>query len=476
MITVTGFAQKKVAVLGLGRTGMSAARALVAGGADVLAWDDNAANREVAEMAGIACHDLEKRDWSDIAALILSPGIAHTHPEPHHVVELARAVDVPVMGDTELFARSINAIPAKDRPMVFGITGTNGKTTTTALLTHILRESGQDAHAGGNIGTPCLDLPEPHPGIIYVLELSSYQLELTQSLHCNGAILLNLSPDHLDRHGGFAGYEAAKRRVFANQAKDDLAILSMDDAHSQKICVHFLFMNEIKEQAKTIPVSALATLSHGISYAAGKIFDSITYDVPLCVDIGDAPALMGRHNGQNAAAAYVAARHAGLPADMIASAMQTFTGLEHRMEDIGTINGVRFINDSKATNAEAVRQALGAFDDIFWIAGGRAKAGGLDALDRAYDDVRQAFLIGEAQNAFARQLKGKVEATKCGTLQMAVREAFNTAMEADVSNPVVLLSPACASFDQFKDFKARGDAFRAAMSELKDKQKQQKSA
>ncbi|PHS29092.1 MAG: UDP-N-acetylmuramoyl-L-alanine--D-glutamate ligase [Robiginitomaculum sp.] len=472
MIAAVGFKDKTIAVMGLGRTGLSAAKALLAGGAKVIVWDDNDKNREAAIKTGLTCQDLSKRDWSDIAALVLSPGIPHTHPKPHHVAKLAKAVGVPILGDTELFAMAINAIAPKDRPVIYGITGTNGKSTTTVLLTHILREGGHDAHAGGNIGTACLDLPEPHPGMIYVLELSSYQLELTQSLHCNGAILLNLSPDHLDRHGGFAGYEAAKRKIFAHQEIGDIAIISMDDTHSQSLCMNAM----VQGKANVVPISAQGMLSHGISSVAGKLYESSATETKMRVDLVNAPALKGQHNGQNAAAAFAAARHAGLSVDAIATAMITFPGLAHRMETIGSFQGVRFINDSKATNADAVRQALGTFVNIFWIVGGQAKSGGLDGLQDQFGAVEKAFLIGEAQDAFARQLKGKVKAKKCGTLDNAVSQAFEAARGSGLPDPVILLSPACASFDQFADFKARGEGFRALVGGLEDSQKQKRPA
>ncbi len=462
MIAATGYADKRVAVLGLGRTGLSAARSLRKGGAQVIAWDDDEKRREVAAEAGFACQDPARRDWSDIAALVLSPGIAHTHPKPHHAVELARAVGVPVIGDTEIFACALNAMAPKDRPMVFGITGTNGKSTTTALLTHVLRACGRDAHAGGNIGTACLDLPAPHSGMIYVLELSSYQLELTGSLHCDGAIWLNLSPDHLERHGGLDGYIAAKQRVFANQTGNDVAIIAMDDGVSQR---QYMACRQ-HGAAPVVPVSANSVLSHGISCAAGKLYDSCEASTAMVADLRSAEALRGRHNGLNAAAAYAAARHAGLAADAIAAAMQGFPGLAHRMEDVGTVQGVHFVNDSKATNAEAARQALAAFDNIFWIAGGRPKAGGLKGLKDALGGVQEAFLIGEAQKSFAKQLEGQVKTHLCGTLEVALARAFDAARASRSPDPVVLLSPACASFDQFEDFEARGTAFKAAIRAL----------
>ncbi|PHS27937.1 MAG: UDP-N-acetylmuramoyl-L-alanine--D-glutamate ligase [Robiginitomaculum sp.] len=472
MIAAVGYKDKTIAVMGLGRTGLSAAKSLILGGAKVVAWDDNEDNCEAAATAGIECQDLCKRDWSDIAALILSPGIAHTHPKPHHVAELARAVNMPILGDTELFAQAINAIPKEDRPIVFGITGTNGKSTTTMLLTHILRECGHDAHAGGNIGRACLDLPAPQKGMIYVLELSSYQLELTQSLHCNGAILLNISPDHLDRHGGFEGYVAAKRRIFARQTKDDVAIISMDDPTSPGLCMHYKAQNAVQ----VVPISAQGMLSRGISAVAGKLYESDGHATHVRADISAAPALKGTHNGQNAAAAFAAARHVGVSAEGIATAMQNFAGLDHRMEMVGTLDGVVFINDSKATNADAVRQALGAYGNVYWIAGGQAKSGGLGDLAGAFDTVEAAFLIGEAQEVFAKQLKGKVKASLCDTLEVAVARAYEAARQSDAPSPVVLLSPACASFDQFTDFMARGAAFRAAFAGLEGAEQQKRPA
>ena len=462
MIAATGFTGKSVVVLGLGRTGLSAAGALRKGGAQVIAWDDDEARCETAAKEGFDCQDPARRDWNGISALVLSPGIAHTHPKPHHVVELARAIGIPVIGDIEIFACAINAMAPKDRPMVFGITGTNGKSTTTALLTHILRHSNRDAHAGGNIGTACLDLPSPHAGMIYVLELSSYQLELTDSLHCDGALWLNLSPDHLERHGGIKGYITAKQKIFDHQGQNDVAIISMDDSVSQSQCM----TRRQQGTATIVPVSANSVLSHGISCAAGRLYDSCAGANTMVADLRAAPALRGRHNGLNAAAAYAAARHAGLAPDAIAAAMQSFPGLAHRMEDIGTVNGVRFINDSKATNAEAARQALGAFDNIYWIAGGRPKAGGLKGLENALGAVREAFLIGEAQKGFAKQLGSLVKTQTCGSLDTAIARAYAAAQKAQLPDPVILLSPACASFDQFDDFEARGAAFAAAMQAL----------
>ncbi len=466
MIAAVGFAQKTVAVMGLGRTGLSAARALLLGDAKVVAWDDNGQNRDAAMAAGIVCQDLAKRDWADISALVLSPGIPHTHPKPHHVVELACAVNVPIIGDTELFAMAINARPPEERPLIIGITGTNGKSTTTALLTHILRECGRDAHAGGNIGMGCMDLPPPMRGMVYVLELSSYQLELTNSLRCNGAILLNISADHLERHGGFEGYMAAKCRIFSGQTQDDVAIVSMDDPHSQSICM----AQRAAARAGVIPISANGTLSCGISFAAGNLYSASRDTTQKMASLGNAPALHGRHNGANAAAAFAAARHAGIAAESIAAAMQTFAGLEHRMEAVGAVHGVRFINDSKATNAQASLQALGSFDNIFWIAGGQAKAGGLAGLEPVFGHVRKAYLIGDAQREFAKQLKEKVPLSRCGNLEKAVLEAYVDARESEHKDPVVMLSPACASFDQFADFEARGDTFRRAVAALGEPQ------
>jgi UDP-N-acetylmuramoylalanine--D-glutamate ligase len=368
---------------------------------------------------------------------------------------------VEILGDVELFARTVNACPAWKKPKVAAITGTNGKSTTTALLAHILNAAGKDARVGGNIGAGVLGLDDMHGGAVYVLELSSYQLDLTSSLKADAAVLLNISPDHLERHGGMEGYVAAKRRIFLNQGVGDTAVIGVDDPIGQHICTELLAANR-----RTItPISAGRAMGRGVYALQGVLYDATGERAVEVADLTQAKALLGRHNWQNAAAAYAAAVALGVaPIDAIA-AIDSFAGLAHRMEDVGTVDGVRFINDSKATNADAARQAMTALPRFFWIAGGRAKAGGIEPLRDLFDKVAHAYLIGEAAADFQVTLGDACPVTISGTLDQAVRDAFADA--GGSGRPaVVLLSPACASFDQFPDFEVRGDAFRAAVQAL----------
>jgi UDP-N-acetylmuramoylalanine--D-glutamate ligase len=354
MITVRGFSGQRVAVFGLARTGLTAARALVAGGAAVACWDEKPEAQAAARAEGLTVVDLTAADWASFDALLLSPGVPLTHPVPHWTVTKAQAAGVEILGDVELFARTLAATEPAGRPKVVAITGTNGKSTTTALLGHIFREAGKDAQVGGNIGQGVLGLEEMHGGAVYVLELSSYQLDLTSSLKADAAVLLNISPDHLDRHGGMDGYVAAKKRVFQNQGKGDIAVISVDDPNTQSLCTELLAANR-----RTIrPISAGRAISKGVYALQGLLYDAMGDRTVEVADLARALALPGRHNWQNAAAAYAAAVSLGLPADQVADALMSFPGLAHRMETIGVIGKVRFVNDSKATNADAARQAL----------------------------------------------------------------------------------------------------------------------
>ncbi len=455
MIRIDEFTGRNVAILGLGRTGLATAQALVAGGANLFVWDDNEPMREHAQQAGLNLSDLSQRDMSDLAALIISPGIAHSLPKPHHVVKLARACEVPVFGDMELFAHQIASLKPDNRPKIIGITGTNGKSTTTALVTHILRSAGFDAHAGGNIGRAVLDLPALKAGRVYVLELSSYQLELTRALRCDVACLLNLSPDHLLRHGDMEGYMAAKVRIFDNQKTTDLAICGVDDEHTSA------YLSELATRAAPLcPISASTCLSRGVFVLDAKLIDATGASHRQVTDLSQAIGLQGRHNWQNAAAAFAIARHFDVPEQEIAKAFETFTGLSHRMEPLGQLGNVRFINDSKATNGQAAARALSSFSDIYWIAGGQAKEDGLQPVLPFTDRIRKAYLIGEAQKPFASTLNGHCEVKLCEQLDKAFAAAFADAKQAADCDPVVLLSPACASFDQFASFEERGEAFR----------------
>lgn len=461
MIPVRGFEDKTVAVFGLGRTGLTAARALIAGGAKVALWDEKPASREAAAAEGFPVVDLEAADWTQFAALMLSPGVPLTHPKPHWTVDKAKAAGVEILGDVELFARTVNAAPAHKRPKIIAITGTNGKSTTTALIGHLCASAGRDTRIGGNIGQGVLGLEDMHGGAVYVLELSSYQLDLTSSLHPDAVVLLNISPDHLDRHGGMDGYIAAKRRIFLNQGKGDTAIIGVDDAWCQQICTEITAANR-----RTIwPISAGKAMGRGVYALQGVLYDATGERVVEVADLLRARSLPGRHNWQNAAAAYAAARAIGIPVHDAIDGLMSFPGLAHRMETVGKLGRVRFVNDSKATNADAARQAMSSYPKFYWIAGGVAKAGGIEDLKDLFPRIAKAYLIGEAAQPFSWTLAGKAEVAISVTLEKAVQQAYADAA-ASGEDAIVLLSPACASFDQFSDFEARGEAFRAAVNGL----------
>jgi UDP-N-acetylmuramoylalanine--D-glutamate ligase len=461
VIPARTFEGERVAVFGLARSGLAAARSLRAGGADVAAWDEAKAARDAAAAEGFELVDLADADWSSFAALVLSPGVPLTHPAPHWTVEKAKAASVEIIGDIELFARAVNAAPAHRRPKVVAITGTNGKSTTTALLGHMLTAAGRDARIGGNIGLGVLGLDDMHGGAVYVFELSSYQLDLTFSLKPDVAILLNITPDHLDRHGDMEGYVAAKRRVLLNQAQGDTAVIGVDDPWCQRICTEITAANQ-----RTIwPISSRRAMGRGVYALQGVLYDATGERVIEVADLLRARSLPGRHNWQNAAAAYAAARALGLSVEDAATGLVTFPGLVHRMETVGEIEGVRFVNDSKATNADAARQAMSSYPSFYWICGGRAKAGGIEPLADLFDRVAKAYLVGEAADEFARTLDGKAPYKLSRTIDAAVAQAFADARAAG-QPALVLLSPACASFDQFPDFEVRGDVFRTAVHGL----------
>ncbi|VAV97477.1 UDP-N-acetylmuramoylalanine--D-glutamate ligase [hydrothermal vent metagenome] len=461
MIRIDEFAGRNVAVLGLGRTGLAAAKSLIAGGANVIAWDDHQAGRDAALAADIPVSDITRRDLSDLAALVLSPGIAYRFPAPHHVVSLAQACKVPVISDVELFARASNRLPDSQRPKVVGITGTNGKSTTTALITHILQAAHLDAHSGGNIGRACLDLPAFHRGQVHVLELSSYQLETTHSLRCDVAVLLNISPDHLDRHGGMENYVLAKTGIFANQTKADMAVIGVDDDLASAMVL------ELDEKSSALcAISSRRALGEGVYVSGAKLVDTRGGNASIVADLCQAPGLHGAHNWQNAAAAYVVARHLGVSANNIAKGLYSFAGLAHRMQSLGHKHGILFVNDSKATNAKAAAQALATYPDIYWIAGGQSKDDGLQAALEQMGNVRKAYLIGQAAKTFGQELAGQCDSQNYKTLERAFAAALADARNSSAPEPVILLSPACASFDQFTDFTARGDAFCALVDAL----------
>ena len=456
MVVVDNFAGRRVAVLGLARSGLAAARALAAGGAAVLAWDDNPKAR--AAVAGeIPLYDLGATDWRGIAALVLSPGIPHSYPEPHPAVVRAREAGVEILGDLELLRR------AQPEARYVGITGTNGKSTTTALIGHILAEAGTKVEVGGNLGTPALSFAPLGRDGTYVLEASSFQLELIPNLAFDIAVLLNITPDHLDRHGDMDGYIAAKRRIFAGQDADGTAIIGIDDPICRDICAELRRMHP----ARIVPISVREAAAGGVYIASGWLVDALDGAPGRILDLASAERLPGSHNWQNAAAAYAAARAAGVRAEAATAAISSFPGLAHRQELVDTIEGVRYINDSKATNADATEKALACYSVIYWIAGGLPKAGGITPLAPYFDRVRHAFLIGRATEEFAATLDGSVPYTRCGDLGNALGAAIAQARRDRVPGAVVLLSPACASYDQFANFEARGDAFRALVAEIR---------
>ena len=463
MIIAHSFKGKTIAIFGLGRTGLSAAKSLIKGGARVLAWDDNETTRISAVTAGVPISDLNSADWSAIDALLLSPGIPHDKPNAHWSALKAKAAGVKIICDIEIFAQEVASRAPDQRPKVIAITGTNGKSTTTSLIGHVLNESGKDAQVGGNIGRGVLDLEPIHRGGYYVLELSSYQLERTYSLKADVAVLLNLSPDHLDRHGDMAGYETAKRRIFRNQSDADTIVIGVDDANGKRICTELMAQNG----RSIIPVSGQRSLGRGACAIKSKLYCVMGRSVEEIADLTVAKALDGTHNWQNAAAAYAAAKSIGLKIKDIGPALLSFPGLAHRMETIGRVGPVRFVNDSKGTNADATRQALKAYDNIYWIAGGVAKDGGVEELVSDMKNVRRAYLIGEAADDFAATLsREKISHKISGTLEKAVVCAVRDAVNSRKANPVILLSPACASFDQFKNFEVRGEAFRAQIEKI----------
>lgn len=458
MIPVTIFADCDVAVVGAGLSGLATARALAAGGARVVVWDDKLKARDEAEAAGFGMRDLPAADFSRFAVLVLAPGIPLTHPEPHWSVLKARAAGVDVIGDVELFFRERAKIGAGSKVVV--ITGTNGKSTTTALTAHLLSTAGKPVALGGNIGKAVLDLAPFEPDLTYVLELSSYQIDLTPSLEPDAAALLNITPDHLDRHGTLADYARVKAQVFAQLGPDATAVIGVDDEPCRAIAETLQGPFAVKRIAVGAPVQT------GVWAGDGVLVEMEGGHEVGRANLAGIGSLRGAHNWQNAAAAYALARSQGVDAADLQDGLKSFGGLAHRMEQVARAGTVLFVNDSKATNADAAGKALGSFDDIYWIVGGRAKEGGLSGLEPFYPKIARAYLIGEAAEDFARQLGDAVPHVTCETLDRAVAEAAADAAREDAPEPVVLLSPACASFDQFDNFAKRGDAFRGLVMRL----------
>ena len=426
MITCSAWRGKRFAVLGLARSGAATVRALVESGAHVTAWDSNESARDAAESATLA--DPLTIDLAGFDAVVVSPGVPlNRHPIADH----AAKAGVPVIGDIELFAQARAELPSHK---VVGITGTNGKSTTTALIHHICKTAGLPARLGGNIGLPILSADPLPQGGVYVLELSSYQIDLTRSLDCDVAVLLNITPDHLDRYASFDAYAASKARLFAMQSPAHHAVIGIGDTPSYEIA------RSLSSRGET-----LTKIAPGV-----------------CMDQSRWPALQGPHNAQNALAAISACEALGIGNEAIDRGLESFAGLAHRMERVRVLRGVTYINDSKATNPESAAPALAAFDAVHWIVGGQAKADDLEACRPGFGHVRRAYTIGEAGPMFADLLSADMPVERCGTLEAAVVAASANARAGET----VLLSPACASFDQFRDYEARGAAFVAQVEAL----------
>lgn len=449
MTPVTTFAGKTVALFGLGGSGLATALALKEGGAHVLACDDNPAKMAEAGAKGIETADLRKANWSKFSSFILSPGVPLTHPEPHWSAKMAHEAGVETIGDIELFCRERAKI-APNAPFV-AITGTNGKSTTTALIAHILREAGRDVQMGGNIGTAVLALEPPADDRIHVIECSSFQIDLAPSLAPTIGVHLNLSPDHIDRHGTMELYAAIKERLVI---KAGLAVVGIDDPMSRAIA------DACEAKGVNVARVSVEPISGKGVFADGETLVGVTAsDAAPVANLSGIGSLRGAHNAQNAAAAVAVALALNVSPDEIRSGLHTFPGLPHRMEEVGRIGDALFINDSKATNADSTEKALKSFDDIYWILGGKAKEGGIEPLTSYFPKIRKAYLIGAAADEFAKTLGSDVEHVHSGTLDKAVAQAAADA-QGSGGSAVVLLSPACASYDQFPNYEVRGNHFR----------------
>ncbi len=461
MIPVRGLEGARVAVLGLGRSGLVAARALDAGGAIPVCWDDNPDARARAEAEGFACADLKRGGaFDNIARLIVSPGIPHLYPTPNPVVAAALSAGVPVDNDIGLFFQSFATAAWNSfdtAPRVIAVTGSNGKSTTSALIHHIMDVAGRPSQLAGNIGRGVLDIDPPHDGEVVVLELSSYQTDLARSLTPDVAVFTNLTPDHLDRHDGMGGYFAAKRRLFA-EGGPDRAVIGVDENEGRFLAGQ---LAEAPGDDRVIRVSVEAKLTGpGWNVFARKGFLAETRKgrQVASIDLREVAGLPGSHNHQNACAAYAAARSVGIAPKVIEQAFHSFGGLPHRSQLIAEADGVRYVNDSKATNVDSAAKALAAFENIHWICGGLQKDGGLDAVKAAAGSVKAAYVIGREAAQFAMQLDGPAHV--CTTMAAAVEAAMAAAEPGDV----VLLAPAAASFDQYDSFERRGEDFVAEVT------------
>lgn len=450
MITLTAYKNQVIGVFGLGKAGLATVQALVAGGAKVVAWDDNETSRQQLEALrlDVRLRPISKWPWDHMTLMVIGPGIPLNYPAPHAVVGMARQHCCPILGDIELLYQ------AQPHATYVTITGTNGKSTTTSLIGHVLKHAGKRVEVGGNIGVAALSLEPLGDGDIYVLELSSYQLDLLATTRFDLALMLNISPDHIDRHGSLEGYIAAKMHVFDRQSKHDHAIVAIDDAYTKLIAATLKQGERQLTTVATTHMQADIIVDDGIitspSSPASGVGD---------INLSNIRNLQGKHNWQNAAIAFAAARALGVETSTIEEALQSFPGLAHRMEWVAEMDGITFINDSKATNANATSYALSAWENIYWILGGVAKEGGIETIAPYFPGITRAYLIGEASEMFAETLGGKLTHSRCGTLEQAVEKAIADAKQA--GQPcTIMFSPACASFDQYKNFEERGDDFK----------------
>ena len=463
MIDVTKHSGKNVGVLGLGATGISAAENLTRDGASVSAWDDSAERRRLATGRDITITNFVQKGLGHLDFLLVSPGIPLFHPKPHRIVLLAKQEGVRIVSDLELLQE---ACPTAN---YVGVTGTNGKSTVTALLGHLLRQSGKTIQVGGNLGNPVLDLEMLGTDGTYVLELSSYQLDLASNVFFDIAIWTNLSPDHLERHGSLGAYIRAKKKIFMGSA--GFAVVGVDDTESQNV-----FDELVSEGNRVVvPVSAERPIAGGISVVDGILYDAIDSSPEFVMNVTDLAHLPGSHNWHNIAIAYATTRLVGLSRSVFTERVDTYPGLPHRMEKVGLHNGVTYVNDSKATNMAAAAKALACYNKVYWIMGGRAKAIAIDEVLPMSSRISHVYTIGESGIEFEKNFGEKFRVKNSGTLAKAVVDATNDAMSDFDGGGVVLLSPACASFDQFKNFEARGAAFRQLVAKLRDSHKVDKS-
>jgi len=455
MIATRTRQNQKIALFGLGGSGLVTARALQAGGAEVYAYDDNPTSVGAAADAGIPTADLRELDFSGIDALVLAPGVPLTHPNPHWSVELARENNVPVIGDVALFAEELRA--NENKCPFIAITGTNGKSTTTALIAHILCSAGRDTQMGGNIGRAVLSLDAFNDDNFYVVECSSYQIDLAPDLDPQIGLLLNLAPDHLDRHGTMENYAAVKERLAAGSR---FAVVGADDPYCRAIG------ERLRLSGRNVYfISNSNPVDPGVYFDGESLVSTLDGTNKTVCSLEGIATLRGQHNAQNASAAYLACHLAGLSDAEIQNGLYSFPGLAHRMEIIGNVGKTVFVNDSKGTNADAAAMALSSFENIHWIAGGLQKEGGIESLRPLFGRIARVYLIGEAAPEFAVTLGSEVPYEIAGTLDVAVA---NAAVQANKSTEpaAVLLSPACASFDQYKNFELRGEAFRDEVQKL----------